>query len=286
MTRRPWLVFALAATAFWGVWGALIELPEKAGFPATLGYAVWSATMVPCALVALKMSGAGIERDPRSIRLGAIVGFAGAGGQLALFEALRSGPAFIVFPLISLYPVLTILLSVSLLKERAPGRHWVGVALALPGIALLSYVPPDERLVQGYVWLLLSIGVFAAWGVQAYVMKLANLSMTAEGLFCYMALTAVMLAPIAVAMTDFGPRVNWGPSGAQSAAAIHLLNSLGALSLVYALRRGKAIIVVPMTALAPVITIALSLAIYGRMPLPAQTGGMVLALAAIALMAT
>ena len=68
MTRRPWLVFALAATAFWGVWGALIELPEKAGFPATLGYAVWSATMVPCALVALKMSGAGIERDPRSIR--------------------------------------------------------------------------------------------------------------------------------------------------------------------------------------------------------------------------
>ena len=47
MKNRLWLIYSLVTTAFWGVWGALIELPEKAGFPATLSYAVWALTMIP-----------------------------------------------------------------------------------------------------------------------------------------------------------------------------------------------------------------------------------------------
>ena len=81
------------------------------------------------------------------------------------------------------------------------------------------------------------------------------------------------------------PSRELGLQGPGLAALIHLLNSIGALTLVYALRYGKAIIVVPVTALAPVITIALSLAIYGRAPLPAQSIGLVLAVIAIYLMA-
>ncbi len=54
MKKRPWLLYALITTTFWGVWGALIEIPEKAGFPATLGYSVWALTMIPPALIALK----------------------------------------------------------------------------------------------------------------------------------------------------------------------------------------------------------------------------------------
>jgi uncharacterized membrane protein len=69
------------------------------------------------------------------------------------------------------------------------------------------------------------------------------------------------------------------------AAAVHLLNSIGAPTLVYALRYGKAILVVPMTGLAPVITVVLSLALYGRWPLAPQAFGMVLATVAIYLMA-
>jgi drug/metabolite transporter (DMT)-like permease len=45
-----------------------------------------------------------------------------------------------------------------------------------------------------------------------------------------------------------------------------VLNSVGALCLVYAVRFGKAIIVVPMTALAPVLTIILSLILYRVVP--------------------
>ncbi len=282
---RGWLVYACITTLSWGIWGALIEIPEKAGFPATLGYSVWALTMIPCAVVALWLNGWRFERDLRSILLGSTVGFLGAGGQLILFEALRTGPAFIVFPVVSLYPAVTIALSVTLLRERAPGRQWAGVVLALPAIVLLSYVEPGDTLIQGVRWLVLATGVMAAWGVQAYVMKLSNDTMSAEGIFAYMALTSVLLIPVALAMTSFDEPITWGFEGPYLAALIHVLNSIGALTLVYALRYGKALVVVPMTALAPVITIALSLAIYSLVPTPFHLAGMAMAVVAIYLMA-
>jgi drug/metabolite transporter (DMT)-like permease len=67
---------------------------------------------------------------------------------------------------------------------------------------------------------------------------------------------------------------------------IQILNSIGALTIVYAFRFGKAIIVSPMTnAVAPVITIILSLIIYQVIPHPIIISGMVLALISIFLMA-
>ncbi|MFQ5788896.1 MAG: EamA family transporter [Acidobacteriota bacterium] len=282
---RPWLLYAMITTGSWGIWGAFIEIPEKAGFPATLGYSVWALTMIPCALVALRVAGWRLDVDTRAVVLGSIIGLTGAGGQLILFEALRTGPAFIVFPVVSLYPALTIVLSVWLLTERAPLRNWVGIALALPAIALLSYVEPGDELIKGYNWLLLAVGVFAMWGVQAYVMKFANQRMMAESIFFYMMATGLLLVPVAVAMTDFSPSINWGLRGPYLAAVVHSLNSIGALCLVYAVRYGKAIIVVPMTALAPVITIVLSLVLYRRVPYAYQVGGMIFATLAIYLMA-
>ena len=282
---RHWLFFALATTLLWGVWGALIEIPEKRGFPATLGYSVWALTMIPCALIALRRDGWRLAKHREAWLLGGLVGFSGAGGQLMLFEALRSGPAFIVFPIVSLYPVVTIGLSLWLLRERASNRNWTGIGLALPAIALLSYVEPNDTLIRGYSWFFLAVGVFLLWGIQAYVMKFASGRMPSESMFFYMMLTGVLLIPVALLMTDFDQAINWQFSGPHLAALIHLLNAIGVLCYVYALRDGQAIIVAPMTALAPVITIVLSLAIYTRVPSVYQLTGMCLATAAIYLMA-
>ena len=132
--KNSWLVYALITTIFWGVWGAFIEIPEKSGFPATLGYVVWSLSMIPCAVVALKFVNWSIETDRRSIFLGATVGLTGSAGQLLLFQALREGPAYIVFPFISLFPVCTILLAFIFLREQAKARQWWGIGLALIAI--------------------------------------------------------------------------------------------------------------------------------------------------------
>jgi drug/metabolite transporter (DMT)-like permease len=282
---RRWLSYAIATTLLWGVWGAFIELPEKAGFPATLGYAVWAVTTIPCALFGLAVVRWRLDRDRRSLWLGAGVGFLGAGGQLILFEALRLGPAYIVFPVVSLYPMLTVLLSVILLREQARRQTWIGIAVAAPALALLSYVPPSSSGTQGSGWLILSILVFVMWGIQAYLMKYANLTMQAESIYFYMSVTGLLLIPLALAMTDFSKPVNWGASGAWAAAGVQTLNSAGALCLVYAMRYGKAIIVTPMTAMAPVLTIVLSLALYHTVPGPVLVTGMILASISIYLMA-
>lgn len=71
MKVRPWLIYAIVTTAFWGIWGALIELPQKSGFPATLGYVVWSLTMIPPALVVLKIINWKLELDKNQFCLDA-----------------------------------------------------------------------------------------------------------------------------------------------------------------------------------------------------------------------
>jgi drug/metabolite transporter (DMT)-like permease len=286
MKFKPWLIYAIITTVFWGVWGALIEIPEKAGFPATLGYSVWALTMIPPALVALKIINWKLEHDKKSILLGCLIGFTGAGGQLILFQALRTGPAYLVFPFISLSPVITILLSYFFLKERASKRGWLGIALALIAIPLLSYQSPSSGETTDYLWIILSLLVFLAWGVQAYIMRFANQSMKAESIFFYMMLTGILLIPFAVLMTDFSQEINWGFKGPYLTAIIQILNAVGALMIVYAFRYGKAIVVSPLTnAVAPVITIIISLSIYQVIPHPVIITGMFLALVSIFLLA-
>ena len=287
MESNLWFFYAVVTMLFWGVWGALIERPEKNGFPATLGYAVWAFTMVPCALVALGVIGWVPEHDLRSVVLGSAAGLLGAAGQLVLFDALRRGPAYLVFPVISLSPLVSVLLSVLLLGETASPRAWTGIVFALLAMPLLSYQPRDPSSpVKGRLWFVLAFLVFLAWGIQAYVLRFANATMRSESIFFYMMVTGLLFVPVAVWMTDFTKPINWGRSGPWLCAPIQLLNSIGALTMVYAFRHGKVIIVSPMiNALAPVITIVLSLVLYRVVPHRVVVAGMGLAVIAFYLMA-
>jgi drug/metabolite transporter (DMT)-like permease len=286
MKLRPWLIYAIITTIFWGIWGSLIEIPEKAGFPATLGYIVWAFTMIPPMFVALKIINWKLEYDKKSIFLGSLIGLTGAGGQLILFIALKTGPAYLVFPIISLSPVITVLLSYVFLKERANLRIWIGIILALISIPLLSYQSSvDSNLTHG-IWIVFALLVFFAWGFQAYTMRFANQTMKAESIFFYMTITAILLSPLALLLTDFSKPINFGFNGPILTALIQTLNSVGALMLVYAFRYGKAIIVSPLTnAVAPIITVIISLSIYKVIPHIIIIIGMTLALIAVFLMA-
>lgn len=282
MQLKPWLAFTLITSISWGVWGAFIEIPEKAGFPATLGYIVWSLTMIIPAFIALKRIDWKLERNKKAIVYGLIIGIAGSAGQLILFQALRTGPAYLVFPFVSLSPLVTILLSLLLLKEKASLKSWIGIIIALVAIPLLSYQPPENSQKFGFVWILLALIVFLLWGIQAFFMKAANNHMSAESIFFYMMASGLLLIPVALLMTDFKQPINWGIKGPYLAAGIQMLNAIGALFIVYAFRFGKAIIVSPLTnAGAPVITIILSLIIYGVFPQLIILIGMLLAILAI-----
>lgn len=278
-TTNRWLIFVIIHVLFMGIWGALIEIPEKNGFPPTLGYVVWALTMIPASIVALKINKWKIDVDIRSVAWGFLVGLLGSAGQLVLFFTLKVVPAYLVFPVISLTPLVTILLAIVFLKERTRAVGWIGIAVALLSIFLLSYQPSDSGPVRGYSWLLLAAIPLLAWGAQGFVMRWANETSRAESIFFYMMVSSVLLIPIALYMTDFSQPINWGFNGPYLAALVQVLNAIGALCLVYAFRYGKAIIIAPMTtAMSPVLTVIVSLFIYVVIPHPVIITGIVLAI--------
>ena len=289
MTKKPWLIYALITTFFWGVWGAFAEFPTRHGFPETLVYVVWALTMIPPALYAMRRAGWKITRDARSVFLGSLIGLTGAGGQMLLFHAVHTGPTYLIFPIIALSPVITIALSLILLKERVSKLGAIGVVLALIALPLFNYVPGGESNApgsQGVAWFFYALIILLAWGVQAYFMKLANKSMNAENIFFYMTITGLLLIPVALWMTDFSVPIEYGWPGPGLAAITQSLNAVGALTLVYAFRYGRAIVVAPLAnAGAPLMTAAVSLLVLGVMPSAITVAGIVLAVIAATLLA-
>jgi uncharacterized membrane protein len=297
--KKPWLAYALITTGFWGVWGAFAEFPTRHGFPETLVYVVWALTMIPPALYAMQRAGWRVLRDPKSILLGSLIGLTGAGGQMLLFHAVHTGPTYLIFPIIALSPVITIALSMLFLKERVTKVGALGVALALIALPLFNYSPgvdagtvlADPASVgasglQGVTWFVYALIILLAWGVQAYFMKLANGTMDAENIFLYMTLTGLALIPVALWMTDFSTRIEYGWQGPGLAAITQILNAVGALTLVYAFRYGRALVVAPLAnAGAPMITATVSMIVLGAMPNAITIVAIALAFLAAALLA-
>lgn len=323
--HRLWLVFAIITTFAWGVWGSFAGAPANAEtpgepiFPETLGYIVWSLTMIPPAIVALWLIDWKLETNIQSIALGMAIGVLGAAGQLVLFKALRMAPPHLLFPFIALSPLVTISLAAVILRERVRSRGTVGIILAIVAGVLLSLSASDseenelnssqntmatsdvgvERFLelsatadattqpQGILWAVLALVVLLTWGIQGFMFSYANTSMKAESIFFYMMVSAIALAPFAWFMTDFSQPIDWKlTSGPGLSASIHILNSVGALLIVYAFRYGKAMLVAPLTnAGAPVITIVLSLMLSRVIPVWYHALGMALAIVATILMA-
>lgn len=278
--KHNWLLYALVTMITWGIWGAF---SDQTTLSKTMVYVIWALSMIPCALVALANIRFKLDVRTRPALLSLAVGLLGAGGQLALFLALDYAPAYLVMPLISVAPIVTVLLSATFLKERVSKLGILGIVLAF--VALVCFALPDSHdgAVSSWIWILFASVVFISWGIQAFVMKLANNSTPdAESVFVYMALSAVLLIPVALGM-DKGASLqslDWGEAG--KVFGVQILNAIGAFTLVYANRYGKAMIVAPLAdACAPVIMCVISLILYAAFPTVPQVIGMVAAISCV-----
>ncbi|MBR6306369.1 MAG: DMT family transporter [Bacteroidales bacterium] len=280
--KHNWLLYAIITMVTWGIWGAF---SDQTTLPKTLVYVMWALSMVPCALLALvnikfKLD---IRSKPALLSMG--VGLLGAGGQLVLFLALDHAPAYLVMPMISVAPIVTVLLSAIFLKERVSKLGLLGIALAF--VALVCFALPDKAeggAASSWIWIIYASVVFIFWGIQAFVMKLANNSTPdAESVFVYMAISAVILIPVALLMgkgdaslASFG----WGEP--MKVFGVQILNAIGAFTLVYANRYGKAMVIAPLAdACAPVIMCVISLILYAAVPTIPQLVGMVAAISCV-----
>jgi drug/metabolite transporter (DMT)-like permease len=269
--------YAVAMTFFSGLWGAFSGLPTKIyGYPAELVYAIWSVVMVIPAVVVLRRGG--LDRRPIAAGYGLAIGLTGAGGQLLLLRALGLGPAYLIFPVVAISPAVTVLLAVVVLGERMRPLASAGVGMTLVA-AVLFGSSPGWRPSETGAWLPLVAVVVVSWGVQALLMRKAAIVGIGESTsFTYMTLSGLLLVPLAISMSG-GPRLDLPWQAPVLAGGTQLLNAVAALFLLMAISRGKASLVVPVTsALPPVVTTALSLIAYHRLPTALGAVGMVLAL--------
>ena len=132
-----WLRHCLLCIGWWGLFGFLAKLGADGASPSNL-QVLFTVGMVPLVLVALVRSNLQVETDRRGVVCGVLNGVLSGLGGLAYFAAMSQGQASIVGPVTSLFPLITVVLALLLLKERINRLQGIGIILALVAIGVLS----------------------------------------------------------------------------------------------------------------------------------------------------
>jgi transporter family protein len=130
-----WLRYALLTVLWWGVFGFLSKIGSAKASPAQMQI-LFTVGMLP--LLAAALLRGKIDRDRLGATYGVLIGVLAGLGGIAYFAAMQTGKASLVGPVTSLFPLLTVLLAVSILKERMNRIQLAGVLLGLISIAILS----------------------------------------------------------------------------------------------------------------------------------------------------
>lgn len=127
----------LALIAALGFGCSLIGLSRAAPGGIAWAVLVMRIVAVPC-MMALAFTVGARPPSGRLLRMLIAVGIADTGATLLYAAASTRGLLSIVSVLASLYPVVTVLLAASVLKERVAPMQRAGVALTLAGVVLIS----------------------------------------------------------------------------------------------------------------------------------------------------
>lgn len=135
-----WLVFSLLTIVVWGVWGAVSKVSSDA-IDADTNQVFFTFGLLPLILLVWRASRA--KPSDKGHRAGVgwafVTGILGGTGNIAFFHALGTGgKASIVAPVTALFPLVTVVLAVTLLGERIGTAQKIGLGLALLAIYLLS----------------------------------------------------------------------------------------------------------------------------------------------------
>ncbi|MGE5725947.1 MAG: EamA family transporter [Acidobacteriota bacterium] len=139
-----WLLFAGIALVFWGITGVTQKLATN-DISSELSFLWFAYAMI--AISAVLMFTVPMHWHVRGVVFWLAVagGTLNGMGALTSFTALESGgKASVVISLISLYPLVTVVFAVTVLRERLTLVQGCGVALAIAAAILLSLEPKAD----------------------------------------------------------------------------------------------------------------------------------------------
>jgi transporter family protein len=133
-----WLIYATSCVGLWGIWGFAAKLTTARGVHPLALSAISSVTGAVLTWLMVYFVQPPLERGAPNLAFALVTGICGSLGGIAFFLALGHGRASIVVPLSSLYPAITILLSLFVLGEHPSATQTVGMVLALVASILLG----------------------------------------------------------------------------------------------------------------------------------------------------
>jgi transporter family protein len=132
-------------------------------------------------------------------------------------------------------------------------------------------------------WILPAMGTFLFWGLYGFFPKITIRYINPLSTILFEALIGIPVAIVVLAVLKFRPEVH--PTGVLLASLTGLLGMLGALSFLFAVRRGQVGLVSAFTALYPALTIMLAMLFLGERLELRQWFGVGLAILAMLLVA-
>ena len=270
------VVLALAAAALWGTgdfFGGLATRRVN-----VLIVLFWSQ-LAGLAGVVIWIAVGGAARPGSHLFYAAGAGIAGAAGLGCLYRGMAIGAMGIVAPISATSPIVPLAFSVAR-GDSPAAAQWVGIALALTGIVLVSREPGGIGGVAAGV----GLALVAALGFGLFVVGLGEAAQeSASWAVASARLSSVTVVLLALAWTRTAPRV---PRRLIPLVLAVGLFDTGANALIaVATTHGSIGIVAVLSALYPITTILLARVVLHERLGPTRTAGGLIALGGAALIA-
>jgi drug/metabolite transporter (DMT)-like permease len=212
---------------------------------------------------------------------GALSGVGTAVGVMFLYRGLTRGDMSVVVPVSTAGSVvLPVLVGLTLLGERPSALSWLGIAVAVPAIGLISGANRRTGSADGAAVL---DGLISSVGFALQYIALAQAG-AAAGLWPVTAgrLASVLTMLVLVGVT--ATRLKMQRRLAVPAVANGVVAASGLVLYMLATRQEMMAVAVVLSSLYPIIPVLLGIALLGERPTPGQTAGLIGAGATIALL--
>ena len=136
--RARWFWYSLLCVLCWGGWALLSKFGSRE-IPAEPMQFLFTIGSVPVALVLLFARSFKMEKSPKGIAYALLNGVLSGVGSLALFAAYHTnGNTSVITAASALYPMITVLLAIVILREKFGAVQFVGLGFAAVAIVIFS----------------------------------------------------------------------------------------------------------------------------------------------------
>lgn len=136
--NAPWFWYSIICVLCWGAWALFSKLGSREIPPATMQFLFTAGTLPICLGLLIARRGK-LEKSPRGITYGVLNGILSGVGGLTLFAAYHTnGNTSLITVATALYPMITVILAVSILRERFRPIQALGLVFAAIAIVIFS----------------------------------------------------------------------------------------------------------------------------------------------------